>query len=108
MSHQSDKAEIVYERLSTGPVATADLVHELRSQWGAEHGVASVHGFVREVVTLLLLHEDVEVGEIRAGIFVPWSLTSWDADDKIEADLMAMRTFLDDESQYVFRKRPAV
>jgi hypothetical protein len=108
MSQQSDMAEIVYGRLSTGPVATAQLVQELRSRWGAEHGVGSVHGFVREIVTLLLHHEDVEVGEIRAGKFVPWSLSSWDADDKIDADLMAMRTFLDDESQYVFRKRPEV
>jgi hypothetical protein len=108
MSQQSDMAEIVYGRLSTGPVAIAQLVHELRRRWGADHGVGSVHGFIREVVTCLLHHEDIEVGDIRGGMFVPWSLPSWDAADKIDADLMAMSTFLDDESQYVFRMRPEV
>jgi hypothetical protein len=108
MSQQSDMAELVYGRLSTGPVAAAHLVHELRGRWGAEHGVGSVHGFVREVVTCLLYHEDVEVGEIRDGLFIPWPIPSWEADDKIDADLMVMRTFLDNESQYVFRKRPQV
>jgi hypothetical protein len=107
MSQQSDMADVVYSRLSTAPVSAAHLVRELRSCWGVEHGVGSVHGFVREVATCLLHHEDVEVGEVRGGMFVPWPLPSYDADDKIDAELMAMDTFLDDESQYVFRKIPA-
>ena len=106
MSQQSDMAEDVYRRLSAGPVAVAHLVRELRGRWGVEHGVGSVHGFVREVVTCLMHHEDVEVGDVRDGRFVPWSLPSWDADQKIDAELMAMDLFLDDESQYVFRKTP--
>lgn len=100
-------AEEVYARLSAAPVAAAHLVRELRHRWGAEHGVGSVHGFVREVATCLMHHEDVEVGDVRAGKFIPWSLPSWDADEKIDADLMAMDTFLVDESQCVFRKRTA-
>jgi hypothetical protein len=55
-----------------------------------------------------LHHDDVEVGDVRDGGFVPWSLPAWDADERIDAELMAMHTFLDDESHYVFRKRPAV
>ena len=107
MSQQSDMADDVYRRLSTGPVGAAQLVRELRSQWGAEHGVGSVHGFVREVAACLLHHDDVEVGDVRGGQFVSWSLPAWDADERIDAELMAMDRFLDDESQYVFRRTPA-
>ena len=106
MSQQSDMADSVYERLSSQPVAAAQLVRELRSRWGVEHGVGSVHGFVREVATCLLHYEDVEVGDVQAGTFIPWPLPQWDADDKIDAELMAMDSFLDDEARYVFRKRP--
>ena len=107
MSQQSDMADEVYGRLSAGPVAAAHLVRELRKRWGLEQGVGSVHGFVREVATCLLHHDDVEVGDVRDGRFAPWSLPSWDADEKIDAELMTMEKFLDDETQYVFRKRPA-
>ena len=107
MSQQSDMADDVYSRLSAGPVAAAHLVRDLRSRWGVEHGIGSVHGFVREVATCLLHRDDVEVGDVRDGSFIPWSLPQWDADEKIDAELRAMNTFLDDESQYVFRKRPA-
>jgi hypothetical protein len=106
MSQQSDMADVVYSRLSSEPVSAAHLVRELRSRWGVEHGVGSVHGFVREVATCLLHHDDVEVGDVTAGRFVPWQLASWDADEKIDAELMTMDLFLDDESKYVFRKRP--
>jgi hypothetical protein len=106
MSQQSDMADAVYRRLSSEPVAAAHLVRELRSRWGVEHGVGSVHGFVREVATCLLHHDDVEVGDVTAGRFVPWQLASWDADERIDAELMAMDLFLEDESKYVFRKRP--
>jgi hypothetical protein len=106
MSQQSDMADGVYSRLSSESVSAAHLVRELRSRWGVEHGVGSVHGFVREVATCLLHHDDVEVGDLTAGRFIPWQLASWDADDRIDAELMAMDLFLDDESKYVFRKRP--
>ena len=65
MSQQSDLADGFYARLSTCPVAAAQLVRELRSRWGAGHGLGSVHGFVREVATCLLHHDDVEVGDVR-------------------------------------------
>ena len=107
MSQQSDMADDVYGRLSAGPVAAAHLVSDLRSRWGVEHGIGSVHGFIREVASCLLHHDDVEVGDVRGGQFISWSLPAWDADERIDAELMAMDTFLDDESQYVFRKRPA-
>ena len=99
-------AVVVYSRLSTEPVPAAHLVREMRSRWGGDHGVGSVHGFVREVATCLLHHDDVEVGDIAAGRFVPWKLEPCDASDKIDADLMAMKSFLDDEEKYVFRKKP--
>jgi hypothetical protein len=105
MSQQSDMADVVYHRLSSEPVAAAHLVRELRSRWGPEHSVGSVHNFVREAAACLLLHEDVEVGDVVTGRFVPWELASSDSDDKISEDLMAMDLFLDDESKYVFRKR---
>src|SRR6476469_6838899 len=106
MSQQSDMADVVYGRLSAGPVAAAHLVRELRKRWGVEEGVGSVHGFVREVAACLLHHEDVEVGDMRGGRFAPWSLAPWDADQRIDTELMTMESFLDDETQYVFRKRP--
>jgi hypothetical protein len=107
MSQQSDMADDVYSRLNSQTVAAAHLVRELRSRWGAEHGVGEVHCFVSEVANCLLRYDDVEVGDVRDGRFVPWSSAAWDADERIDAELMAMHTFLDDESQYVFRKRPA-
>jgi hypothetical protein len=105
MSQQSDIADAVYHRLSSRPVAAAHLVRELRSRWGVEHGVASVHGFVREVATCLLHYEDVEVGDMQAGTFVRWALPQCDAADKIGVGLMALETFFDDENRYVFQKR---
>ena len=107
MSQQSDLADAVYHRLSSQPVTAAHLVRELRTRWGVEHGIGSVHGFVREVATCLLHHDDIEVGDMKNGEFVPWPLPAWDADERLSKELMAMHSFLDDESQYVFRKRPA-
>lgn len=107
MSQQSDMADDVHTRLVAGPIPAAHLVRELRSQWGVEHGVGSVHGFVREVATCLMYHDDVEVGDFNEGSFVPWQLLPEEADEKIDAELMAMEAFLDDESKYVFRKRQA-
>jgi hypothetical protein len=106
MSQQSDMADFVYSRLSKEPVPAAYLVRDLRRRWGSEHDAGSVHGFVREVATCLLHHDDVEVGDIAAGRFVPWMLEPWDASDKIDAELMAMQSFLNDDDKYVFRKKP--
>lgn len=106
MSQQSDMAETVYSRLSKGPVSMAHLVRELRGRWGAEHGVLSVHGFVREVATCLLQHEDVEVGVLSEGRFLDWRLHPWEADEKIDRELMSMVAFLEDDNRYVFRKKP--
>lgn len=106
MSQQSDTADAVCERLSSAPFPLAYLVRELRSKWGAEHGVPSVHGFVREVATCLLHHADVEVGDLQAGRFVPWQPEPWVADERIDRELMGMTAFLDDEARYIFRKKP--
>lgn len=105
MSQQSDMADAVYERLRDGPVSAAALVRDLHRRWGADHGASSVHGFIREVATCLLHYEDVEVGHIENGKFVAWKLEPWDADEKIDAELMAMDRFLDDETLYVFQKK---
>src|SRR2546427_8587411 len=105
MSQQSDMADTVYRRLSKGPVPTAHLVRELRGRWGTEHGLSEVHGFAREVATCLLRHDDVEVGDLTEGQFVRWELEPWDADHRIDRELMSMDTFLEDESRYVFRKK---
>ncbi len=105
MSQQSDVADSVYARLIFQPVAAAHLVRELRFRWGVEHGVHSVHGFVREVATCLLRQDDVEVGDIREGLFVPWPLPQWAADDKIDAELTALESFLEDEDRCVFRRK---
>jgi hypothetical protein len=99
-------AEDVYRRLHSQPVAAAHLVAELRDRWGVEHGVGSVHGFVREVATCLLHRDDVEVGDVAGGSFFPWTLEPWDADERIDRELMAMDSFLEDHSKYVFRIRP--
>ena len=107
MSQQSDMADDVYNRLSTAPVSAAFLVRDLRQRWSSEHDAGSIHSFVREVATCLLHRDDVEVGDIADGRFVPWKLEPWDASNKIDAELMAMRSFLDDDEKYVFRKRPA-
>lgn len=104
MSQQSDMADAVYRRMGAGPVPVAAFVRDLRERWGSEFGVGAVHGFVREVAAFRLDRDDVEVGDIEDGSFVPWALPSWDADEKIDTELMAMDTFLEDETQYVFRR----
>ncbi|SRR6266481_8013284 len=105
MSQQSDMAETVYGRLSSGLVAAADLVGELRMRWGPDHGVGEVHRFVEEAAACLLGHDDVEVGDMMTqGGFTPWVLEPWDAHSKLANDLMAMSTFLEDRTRYVFRR----
>jgi hypothetical protein len=105
MSQQSEMADAAYQRMMEGPLPMAHLVRELRQAWGEQHGVLSVHGFVREVATCLLHHDDVEVGDVEAGRFVGWKLEPWDANDKIDRDLMSMASFLEDESRCVFRRK---
>jgi hypothetical protein len=100
-------ADAVYSRLAVGPVTAADLAWELRNRWDAEHGVGSVHDFVREVATCLLHRDDVQVGDLEGGRFLAWQHPPWDADHRIDSELMAMDSRLDDKTRYVFRKKPA-
>jgi hypothetical protein len=107
MSQQSDTADVIYEGLSRAPFPLARLVRDLRAKWGEEHRVPSVHGFVREVATCLLHRGDVQVGDVEQGRFVPWHVEPEEADERIDRELMAMSAFLDDEAEYVFRKKSA-
>jgi hypothetical protein len=105
MSQQSDMADAVYSRLTDVPVSAAHLVRELRGRWGVEHGVLEVHGFVREVATCLLWRGDVDLGDLKEGKFVSWSLEPDEANLKIDDELMSMDSFLEDENRYVFQKK---
>ena len=64
--------------------------------------------FVREVATCLLHQDDVELGGSREGRFVAWQLEPWDANDRLGAELMARDAFLEDEHQYVFRRKEPI
>jgi hypothetical protein len=92
--------------LSDGPVSAAHLVRQLRDRWGVEHGVSAVHGFVREVATCLLWRGDVDLGDFKEGRFVSWSLEPEDADTRVDEELMSVDAFLEDQSRYVFQKKP--
>ena len=105
MSQQSDIADSVYHRLLGGPIPTAQLVQELRVRWGVDHDFQEVHGFVREVATCLLWRGDVDLGDLREGRFVSWSLEPEDANTRIDEELMSMSAFLEDRTSYVFRKK---
>ena len=98
-------ADGAYQRAKTGPLPIAHLVRELRGKWGADFGVSSVHRFIEEVAYCLLIHDDVLVGDIIEGRFVPWALERSEVDQKIDRDLMSMDTFLDDETRYVFYRK---
>lgn len=51
-----------WQKLYTvAPVAVAQLVRELRIRWGAEKGMGSVHGFIREVIICLLRLFDMRI-----------------------------------------------
>jgi len=103
MSHQSDMADEVYNRLTHSDVSAGELVQELRRKWGPEHGVREVHRFVEEVAACLL-RDDVELGDIIDGRFAPWRLEPWEAHFKLQQELLAMDAFLDDKERYVFRR----
>lgn len=104
MSQQSEMASRVYRCLGEGTISAAHLVRELRDKWGSEHGIGSVHGFVREVATCLLHYDDVEVGDVNEGRFISWELAPWDANHRFDSELMARGAFLEDENRYVFRR----
>lgn len=108
MSRQSDMSDEVYARLGRGPVSVATLVRELRDRWGPGHGISEVHFFVAEVGTGLLHFDDVELGSVKEGRFVAWPLDPWDADERLEEELMALDAFLEDEDRYLFRKKEPV
>ena len=52
----------------------------------------------------LLRHDDIEVGDACDGRFAPWRLEPWDAHAKIQRELMAMETFLDDTQRFIFQR----
>jgi len=108
MSQQSDMADAVYSRLSTGPVTVSSLVRELRDRWGPEHGVSAGHGFLAEVATCLLHRDDVEMGDAKEGRLVAWEIDPWDANHRLEEELMALGAFHGDESRFVFRKKAPI
>jgi hypothetical protein len=105
MSQQSESADLIFESLNVRPFPLARLVRELRAKWGESHRFPEVHRFVCEVGTCLLRPEDVEVGDLEEGRFVPWQIDPWDADERIEQELMRMTGFLDDDTRYIFRKK---
>ena len=98
-------ADVAYQRVKSAPLPIAHLIRELRAKWGVDFGVSSVHGFIREVAYCLLVHDDVQVGDIAEGRFVPWTLEPSEVEQKIDRDLMSMGAFLDDETRYVFRRK---
>jgi hypothetical protein len=102
MSQQSDMAEAIHAQLGEGRFPAARLVRELRELWGPSFSVLGVHHFVREVVCCLLWYDDVEVGELRHGTFMPWNVDSDEAYDRFDQEIMKMDAFLDDDGRYVF------
>ena len=105
MSQQSDMADAIYARLASGPVSAASLVRELRHLWGTDHGIYSVHLFVVEVICCLLRKEDVEVGDLTSAGPMSWGLPPEDSYEKIEAQLLAMPTWLEDDTWCLFWKK---
>ena len=42
---------------------------------------------------------------MKEGIVVPWKISTWEADEKIDSEMMAMEHYLEDEARYVFEKK---
>lgn len=103
---EQDAARPTYDDTAKGPISLAAGVRQLHAGWPGE-SVAVVHGAAQEVATALLHHDDIEVGTIVGGKFVPWQISRWAAEEKIRIELRSMREFLTDESRYVFRRKPA-
>jgi hypothetical protein len=94
-----------YDETAKAPVSLASGIGQLHAGWPGE-SVAVVHGAAVEVAAGLLHRGDIEVGSLEGGKFIPWSLTPWQAEEKIRTELMAMPGFLTDENRYVFRRKP--
>ncbi len=105
MSQQSDMADAIYTRLASGPVSAASLVRELRLHWVPDSGIASVHFFIVEVICCLLHEDDVEVGDLTPAGPVSWGLRPEDSSEKIEAQLLAMATWFEDDTWCLFWKK---
>jgi hypothetical protein len=101
---EQNAAGPTYDETAKGPVALASIVRQLHRGWPDE-GVSVVHHAAREVATGLLHHDDIQVGNLVGGKFVPWRLTPWAAAEKIDTELKAMPDFLIDETRYVFRRK---
>ena len=106
MSQQSDMADAIHARLASGPISAASLVRELRHRWGPDHGINYVHLFIVEVICCLLRKDDVEVGELTPAGPVSWGLPPEDSYEKIESQLLAMPTWLEDDTWCLFWKKP--
>src|SRR4029077_10841585 len=103
MSQQSDMADEVYHRLAHFDVSVSELVQELRRKWGPGRGVGEVHRFVEEVAACLL-RDDVELGDVIDGRFTSWGLEPGDAHFRLQQELLARDSFLDDSDHNVFRR----
>lgn len=104
MSQQSELADYVYAKLSRTELPASYLVHVICEKWGSIANPSTVHLFVAESVACLLRNEDIEVGDVIEGKFIPWLIKPWDAAQKIEDEICSLGDYLADESQYVFRK----
>jgi hypothetical protein len=103
MSLQSEFSDSVYQRVKLGWVSLASLVDETRARWGAGHSIESVHHFVIEAIYLLLIHQDVDVGDIANGQFIPWVTGPLVAYVQIESKVMQVGTAFEDHDSIVFR-----
>ncbi|HTZ20746.1 MAG TPA: hypothetical protein VMC06_07680 [Opitutaceae bacterium] len=101
---EQNAAGPTYDETAKGPVALASVVSQLHRGW-PDAGVSVVHGAAREIATGLLHHDDIEVGDLAGGKFVPWRMTPWAAAEKVDAELKSMPDFLTDETHYVFRRK---
>lgn len=104
---ENDMAHAIYAKLIDGPISVADLVRELRLQWNETHEVSEIHVFVRDVVKLLLLHPDVEAGNIHEGRFVPLDVWFPSAEEQIDSVLRSNDKLWDDGARFVFRRKTA-
>lgn len=104
MSQQSDMAKVVYGLLDERQVSAAELVRELRQRWGADHKTIAIHFFICEAAYCFMDQDDVEIGHIEAGQFVPWHMDPLDAYERFENEFTEIATDHDDDARYVFRK----
>src|SRR5580698_1392973 len=103
MSQQSELADLIYQRVRLGSVSIASLVDETRARWGDGHSIESVHHFVIEAIYCLLVHQDVDVGDITDGQFVSWRTGPLVTYERIESTLTRLGTAFADHDSIVFR-----